>query len=585
MKKSTIYILAFFLSCLQSHSQIIPVENRINWNPGIPGGIPDIQSPVVNVVDYGADSTGVNNSYNAFNAALKALPTSGGVILIPEGKFRIGSKITINRDNVVFRGTGTKSRLWMDFGDHCFEIVTYKRGSWQYSTNGFKKGSTTARVIDPSKFTVGQFAEIEQDNNPAIMYTNPEWEQSWGNNAVGQMLEVKSIKGDTITFKSELNFSFYDSLKARIRPQGLIRNVGFENFYIEKLSAEGHTFYFTNTAYCWLKNVESNHTRKEHVNITSSLGLEIRDSYFHHSFSYGDGGSGYGVDCAFHATNCLVENNIFKMLRHAMMVHIGANGNVFGYNYSINPVQGEGETNLNVGWTPPDISIHGHYPFMNLFESNKVVEIGIGDYWGPAGPGNTYFRNYISGDGILYYDESHYQNLIGNITTFIKDDTNKSKNKLEHGNTVNNIVKWDPTIPDHNLPVSYYLDTIPRFFTNESWPVYGPGIPKTNKLPAQIRYENLLLSDAGFINDNSGGILVYPNPTISTLNIQNRGNTLMIQLINLTGEVLIEKKIDNPEKTTINMLPYSPGLFLLKITDKKGNVETHRIVLNKLNNN
>jgi len=48
-----------------------------------------------------------------------------------------------------------------------------------------------------------------------------------------------------------------------------------------------------------------------------------------------------------------VENNIFSELRHAMIVQIGVNGCVFGYNYA--------ERNYsNDGWDKTYISIHGH---------------------------------------------------------------------------------------------------------------------------------------------------------------------------------------------------------------------------------
>jgi len=183
-------------------------------------------------------------------------------------------------------------------------------------------------------------------------------------------------------------------------------------------------------------------------------------------------------------------DNVFNMLRHAMMVQVGANGNVFAYNYSINTVQGDGETNLNIGWISPDISIHGHYPFMNLFEGNEVEEIGIGDYWGPAGPGNTYFRNKVNGEGIFYYDESHTQNVIGNRTTAITDRDKKARNKLEHGNVVDNSTYWDPDIATKNIPDSYYLRSAPAFLGKGTWPLFGPDIDKKHKLPAQIRFEN-----------------------------------------------------------------------------------------------
>ncbi|NQU88122.1 MAG: hypothetical protein HQ541_20430, partial [Mariniphaga sp.] len=212
-------------------------------------------------------------------------------------------------------------------------------------------------------------------------------------------------------------------------------------------------------------------------------------SYFHNSFDYGGGGSGYGVECNFHTTDVLVEDNVFDSLRHAMMVQVGANGNVFGYNYSVNSVQSEGGPNLNEGWIPPDISVHGHYPFMNLFESNIVEEIGIADYWGPAGMGNTYFRNRVNGEGIFIYDHSHNQNIIGNETTFIIDDESNSYDLIIHGNEVSNSIIWDPEFPKE-LPPSLYLDSIPDFFYHEYWPIFGPDVLRPLKLPAQIRFEN-----------------------------------------------------------------------------------------------
>ena len=472
-------------------SLIIPAERRITWDPGIPGGIPQIAGPVENILDHGADPTGVADSWQAVADAVGALPPEGGVVYIPEGIFRIGSKISIGKDGIVFRGTGRKSRFLMEYSGDCIEVITYRRGAWQPLPDGAVKGAVSLTVEDGAAFTPGQSAEIEMDNDSLLMYTSAEWIQSWAENAAGQMLRVKSVDGNGVTFESPLHLDFSSGLNARIRPQGLVTGVGFEDLYIEKTAAEGHTFHFKNSAHCWIKNVESCHTRRSHVAQNSCLGNEIRDSYFHRSFSYGGGGSGYGVECGFHVTGTLVENNIFDSLRHAMMVHVGANGNVFGYNYSIHPVQGEGETNLNNGWIPPDISVHGHYPFMNLFEGNRVEEIGIGDWWGPAGPGNTCFRNSVNGEGILYYDASHGQNVIGNVTTVLKDTDGESAQKLEHGNVVGGSVIWDPAISSQDLPDSYYLDTVPAFFQESDWPPFGPDVPEGNKLPAQVRFENL----------------------------------------------------------------------------------------------
>ncbi len=472
------------------HRGIIPEERRIQWDPGIPGGIPEVTGPVVNIVDLGADPTGQGNSLAAINSAVASLPSGGGVVLIPEGTFRVGSKLTISKSGVVLRGTGRGSKLMLEAGGDGIEVVTYQRGNWQTLSAAPLKGDTMLVVQNGALFTAGAFAEIEQDNDPDLMYTDPEWEQSWAENSVGQLFRVKAVRGDTLAFDAPVNLDFRTEMNVRVRPQGLVRSVGFENLYLEKTVAEGHTLVFKNAAYCWVKEVESYHTRRTHVHQTTCLNNEIRESYFHRSFSYGGGGAGYGVECGFHVTNCLVENNVFDSLRHAMIIQVGANGNVYGYNYSLNPVQGEGESDLNQGWIPPDISIHGHYPFMNLFEGNELEEIGIGDWWGPAGPGNTYFRNRVQGDGIIYYDASHGQNLVGNETTVMRDQDGEALEKLEHGNVVAGTVQWDPSIPSQELPLSYYLDSVPEFFGDRPWPLFGPDTDGQGILPARERFEN-----------------------------------------------------------------------------------------------
>jgi hypothetical protein len=472
-------------------SQLVPDNRRIEWDPGIPGGIPSAGYPVVNVLDYGADPTGKADSYHAITAAMNRLPEGGGVIYLPEGVYRLDSMLMIRKDKIVLRGYGPGStKLYSYARDHCIEISRDQAGEWQRMISGSELHSDRMTVEDGSLFTVGEFAEAQQENDPVVMYTRPEWKQEWSEDAVGQLLEIASVDGNELTFASTLHYPYDQEQDPVIRPVQLVEYVGFEDLYIEKMVPEGHTFLFRNAAYGWLKNVESYHTRKSHVEVISSLGLEIRECFMHRSFHYGGGGSGYGVDCHKHATDCLIEDNVFDSLRHAMLVQVGANGNVFGYNYSLNPVQGDGEVNLNQGWIPPDISVHGHYPFMNLFEGNDVNEIGISDYWGPAGIGNTYFRNEVNDEGIIYYDHSDCQNVIGNITTVIDYTDSSSKYRLEHGNVVAGSVVWNDTIDDRLLPDSYYMHSKPSFLGGCAWPAFGPDAVPGEILPAQERYES-----------------------------------------------------------------------------------------------
>ena len=251
----------------------------------------------------------------------------------------------------------------------CIDIITYQRGAWTNVTGGFARGSRQVQVADASSFSAGKFAEIQQANDSVVMYTDTEWNQSWAANSVGQLFLIKSVSGNTLTLNRPLYMDYRADLQPQILRQGFVTFAGVENLFIAKTvsTADGVTISLKNAAYCRVQAVESYHTRKAHITCESVYACVFRDSCMHHSYDYGGDGHGYGVTLGLHVTDCLIENNIFRHLRHAMMVQVGASGNVFGYNYSIENVQGVGETNLNEGWTPCDISIHGHFPNNTLY--------------------------------------------------------------------------------------------------------------------------------------------------------------------------------------------------------------------------
>ena len=243
-----------------------------------------------------------------------------------------------------------------------------------------------------------------------------------------------------------------------------------------------------NAANCWIQNVASDSTVTNHVLIEQSLHIEVRDSYFQRSHDYGGGGRGYGVNCSKHTTLTLVENNIFRRLRHAMMVKQGATGNVFAYNYSLDPHWENSDTNI-----PPDISLHGHYPSYNLFEGNIVQELTSSDFWGPSGPGNTFLRNRVVQSDLSIRDASHDQQILGNELTGRNTQisiASSVRNSFIHGNNVNGEITWSTQSADSLLPKSLYLCDKPNFFGDLSWPNIGPEFPlDCGSIPAKMRFE------------------------------------------------------------------------------------------------
>ncbi len=514
------------------------------------------------------------------------------MVYIPHGAYKISGSLKLGYNGTVLRGDGPdRTRLYFydPTTSACIEILYYGRGNWQ-GVSGYTKDTTTLTVEDGSQFTVGEFAEIQQANDPEVMYTDPKWDQSWAADAVGQLLEVTDVQGNEVSFKTALHIDFSSSLDPRIRPQRFVTNSGIEDLYIElKTNTDVSTILLKNSAYCWVKNIESYHTKKCHVAGESALGIVVRDSYFHRSYDYGGGGHGYGVSLGLHCTDWLVENNSFDSLRHATMTHIGANGNVFGYNYSQNILQGNGETDLNIGWEPPDISLHGHYSFMNLYEGNSVNEVGISDYWGPSGPGNTIFRNLVkdneSNDGITYYDHSQYQNVIGNRCYTIRDADNNSSNNLEHGNEINGTIVWDSTISERTLPNSYYLKSKPGFLDSISWPVYGPEIGFTQKLPAQTRLEGTPVLHKAPTKQSSNDLHIYPDPfnTTTTIIVNSLSDNGIINIYNVAGELIKSFSINRPglNKIAFHATRYGRGIYFVKYISGNRVVNSKKMVLIK----
>lgn len=461
------------------------MNRHIEWTPGIPGGIPEVEV-VANVKDHGAVGDGVTDDAAAFQKAIDAVDV--GAVLIPAGDYALKNGLEISK-SIVLRGEGVENtRLLFDIDDRtAIAIVKYDRGEWVDVVDGHGFGSQQVTVGDGSLFQAGDFVEIQQENDPEEMYTDPKWKTGWSEQSVGQILRVEAVKGNKVTFNKPLYITFRSDLKPQMRTQGLVERAGVEDLYI-KLSSQGDpvTIGMRNAAYCWIRNIESEFTSRNHVGVSASYRCEIRDSYFHHSYDYGGGGHGYGVNLGKHVTDLLIENNIFEKLRHAMLVQVGACGNVFAYNYSI-------ETQSEGTWVPCDVSLHGHFPFMNLFESNVVQKIDVSDYWGPVGPGNTFLRNRVENYGFRIRDHSHAQNVVGNELVQAEQEIaihGSVEDTYVNGNYVGGRLEWSPDAVDKTILRSLYLNQKPDFFGELPWPVIGADlVASRGKIPAQIRFE------------------------------------------------------------------------------------------------
>lgn len=530
-----LFLILFSLRTLTQ--DIVPSERRIDWDPGIPGGIPDYPAGV-SVMDYGALADGVTDDTQAFLDAITACPQQHA-ITIPSGTYLITDRLNL-RKSITLRGAGP-DQTFLKFEKQP-EAPDYQRtniwigqriaGFSASITGGAVRGSYQITVSDVSGFAVDDLVEIRQDNDESVMARpivpvsqNDSWaEGHWGWRAVGQFLLITDIDAgtNTLTFQHPLYFTYNPAMNPAVTQwNGPARYAGVEDLHME-LVADANGYYgnihFDGSVYCWARNVRSYKCSRSHIGLWGGLGNEIRDSYFEFSHGYA-GGEGYGVNMIDRTTNNLVENNIFDFLQGKMLTAVGACGNVYAYNYCRISMDDLGPyEDMHA-----DMGAHGHHSYMNLFEGNSTNRAHVDRYWG-SNANFVFLRNkmlcpdgYVRSSDPVHIEKNNIEmSFVGNIlhhensmedrrVWYFPDepddfsDPELTMNTLiSHGNYdfMSENVQWDPDIDNQDIPDSYYLDGKPGFFTNApwgdtSWPLIGPDLLHAGLIPAQQRFCDL----------------------------------------------------------------------------------------------
>jgi hypothetical protein len=411
------------------------------------------------------------------------------------------------RKGIALRGAGhAATKLACDMTGDCIEVRGSGPGTWVSIVSGATQGSTVMVVADAGGVVAGDLIEIQQDNDFNVYHQGSE--NGWlEDNMVGQIVPVASVSGTTLSLGRPLYYTYNPAMNPRFVRRNFVKGAGLEKLTIERVRKvdDGYSIELIDAAHCWVTQVKSTMGARAHVGLSQSYGNEVRGSLFDNCWVDGDGGRGYGTSVAFHATDNLIEDNVFRQLRHSMIIQLGASGNVFGYNYSTEPDRSD----TNPDRPTPDISVHGHYGNMNLFEGNTVQGAAIDNVWGTNGS-TTLFRNRIeklllpgdSNPSYLTIDENNpNHNIVGNelgtanpasrATLPVDIDPSVAATIIRHGNYTyqDATVDWSPAIATRALPASYYLAQRPAFLGNGPWPVIGGDLaPNTNLIPAQARF-------------------------------------------------------------------------------------------------
>lgn len=523
---------------------MLPEERRVEWKPGVPGGIP--KYPVfasAKDAPYNAKGDGQADDTAAIQAALDACP-AGQAVLLPAGTYRLTTVLNITK-TVVLRGEGPdKTKLINEAtAKHIIGICNYDNEVVSRIVDGASKGSTSITVNDAGRLKEGDLLLIDQLNDPdfvdiAGVGGNCTWAgREKGQRAMGQLVQLAAKDGNKLTLSRPLYMNYKPELQpAAVRTSDkTIAKAGVEDLYLEmtrKRTDNSSTIKLWNTIHCWVRNVEAcNGWFGGHVTLQRSLGCEVRDSYFHHAHGYGKG-RGYGVWVFAQSADTLVENNICYHLNSGVMLECAGAGNVVAYNYLH---RFWGSDFPDTDWAHGGLSTHGAHAFMNLFEGNDTDSFSGDFYWGSASH-NTVFRNAagmniktLNGRQMLAIigfradAKNYYMNAVGNVfghdgckglvevpkienynqpivwrlgykapsSAGVTEDPKVGQTILRHGNYdhIGKQTIWDASIPGRVLPPSLYLAEKPAFFGAHKWPAIGPDLtPMVNTLPARERF-------------------------------------------------------------------------------------------------
>jgi hypothetical protein len=484
MKYAATLMLFFYLNAA---AYVIPDSLITDWkNPGsnvykIPG------VPVLNILDFGGKNDSSEQNNTAMRKAVNALGSDGGTIYFPAGNYRFDSTIHINRDKVVLSGAGAdSSKLYFNLNNRDNNCIQFSGSTTSVTTTILQtalKDSRSVIVASVSGFSVGDWIFVKQ--NDSTFFTS-----NWSFGKFIQIAQIDSITGNRIVLNKPLRHTFYLSLSPSVQKINPRKNIGIECVRITRLdqpsTGQASIIYMQYAVNSWIKGIESEKCFFAHVCMEFSSNISVLNSYFHDAFNYGGGGRAYGCAIQFSSSNNLIQNNVFKHLRHGILLQAAPNGNVIGYNFLTDPY-----------WTEPllpansagQLVLHGNYPFANLFEGNIAENLVIDDSHGLNGPYNTFFRNRIGQFGIFM------NNGIANRTNFIANEntglfyTISGNNNFLYGN--NNRGSLSPSNITSLPDTSYYLSSLPPDFwtLTSNLPTIGyPVTYNTGTIPAKARF-------------------------------------------------------------------------------------------------
>lgn len=568
------------------HAQVLPANRMSNWTQA---GLLDTIDPGSTIIDLaalGAIADGIYCNDTILQQCIDTISTEKAFIILGSGNYKFCNSIQF-KNGITIKGQGANmTSLSFDLAGsgNAFDIHGGTTVDTAHLIMDALKNSDSITLFNAASFVPGDWISININDSNLVT-------SSWALGTVGQICRIDAVNGNQLKVYPDLRMDFLVGQQAVIRKISPIRDCGIECLRIERIDntapQQSSSVSFRYAVNCWITGVESSFCTFSHVKAEYSSNLLMARNYFHHGFDYGGGGRAYGVALQFSTGSCLVEDNIFQQLRHAVLLQAGANGNVIAYNYSKDPFW-TNSPNDAAG----DMVLHGNYVFSNLFEQNICQNIVIDNSHGPNGPFNTFFRNRAENYGLFFSaSNSPDQNLIGNEitnTSFPQSLFNFYIQGTGHFLYANNDKGTIlPTGTNNLSDLSYHYSQPPAFLSSGQFAGIGyPNMMDQNSIASRDRYLNQQFFSydcedlfTSIPKAETPEIEIYPNPVEDILWLSGKKAIKKLKLIDLHAKTIFEVEV-NDSSFSIDIRSFRNGIYYLWLEMENG-VSVSKIVHKK----
>ncbi|MFY0673679.1 MAG: T9SS type A sorting domain-containing protein [Bacteroidia bacterium] len=570
---ASLLILGFISTC--SFAQL---PNHIsNWSTA--GNYNKLNSKqTIKIDDFNSDNLGNKENNSALRRALNSLGNKGGIIEFGKGTYLFIEGINIP-SNVHLVGKGVETSLAFELSSE-MDAISFKGNielrKYKLNKAAFR-GNKSIELKETDNLSSGDLIKLSLPNSG--LTSSP-----WAQGSVGQITKIVAVNGKSLILEDELRINFLMADAPIIEKVLPVKNAGLSCIQLitqDETKSNSSIIKMEYAENCYARNISSEYSNLAHVEIDNSYRIEIIGSFFRFAHDFTKGGKANGVLIRNTSSNCLVENNIFTFLAHAMVVEAGANGNVFAYNYSSQTYwEKEGEESNNSA----DILVNGNYPFANLFEGNVVQNIVVAANNGKNGP-NSFYMNWAELFGFrIEKNAGDSFNLIKNRIT--NNLPQFGKVQFSGNGHYENRTLWltklrVDSISDFTRKSLYINDSIK--FTGGAKPyrnfaekrddekVYVQCADSSKLEPnGKVEYEEMVSINS----TEKNSIQLYPNPVNDVLYVKVNDTQLTTgSIIDQTGKIVM---LIN--KAEIDVSTLENGLYFIQLKNEEGMV-TERLVI------